>query len=137
MGNTLSEKDDFGTLKLVRYEEGQKFNLHPDWFSEPQRLDDGRRFNRIASFFAFLDDNCTGGETYFPFVDARTIRDDQDRYGEHEEGGLAFKPIRRNAIFWVNLFSDGSGDDRTRHAGMPLTNGTKVGMNIWPRKFYD
>jgi prolyl 4-hydroxylase len=55
-------------------------------------MDDGsgRLFNRAASFFVFLRANCTGGETWFPKVDAmyssadRPVRDDnmEDWYGD-------------------------------------------------------
>src|SRR5690606_30306306 len=27
-----------------------------------------RKWNRVASFFAILEDDCTGGETYFPYA---------------------------------------------------------------------
>ncbi|KFY24297.1 hypothetical protein V493_05333 [Pseudogymnoascus sp. VKM F-4281 (FW-2241)] len=61
---------DIGAPQLVRYTAGQKFNLHYDWYDSPQVLTKtGQRFNRPASFFVFLEANCTGGETYFPFDD--------------------------------------------------------------------
>lgn len=34
-------------------------------------------------------------------------------------------------LFWRNLLPNGQGDPRTLHAGMPLTKGIKVGLNIW------
>ena len=42
-----------------------------------------------------------------------------------------------NALFWVNLGEDGRGDERVRHAGLPLGVGVgvKSAMNIWPRRF--
>ena len=56
--------------------------------------------------------------------------------GEQEDGGLAFRPIAGNAVFWVNLHANGTGDMRTRHAGLPLESGRKTAMNIWPRQYY-
>jgi prolyl 4-hydroxylase len=135
LGPTLAEEDDMGTLQLVRYEPTQKFDLHHDWYKEPLKLKDGRYFNRPISIFSFLEDNCTEGETYFPFISAQNVGD-ESKYRRHENGGVAFKPIRGNAIFWVNLFANGTGDARTRHAGLPVKDGTKVAMNVWPRKFY-
>jgi prolyl 4-hydroxylase len=55
---------------------------------------------------------------------------------EHENGGLAFRPVAGNAIFWVNLHANGTGDERTNHAGLPLGKGRKTAMNIWPRQYY-
>ncbi|KAL2124976.1 hypothetical protein VTJ04DRAFT_1341 [Mycothermus thermophilus] len=164
--------DEMGAPQLVRYEEGQHFNFHHDWFEFPQwptRPDDTRRWNRVASFFAILEDDCTEGETYFPYaepimspspkrekmwqgkrevvsvkrVEGENPEDVQEKvelapplWREHEDGGLAFRPVAGNAIFWVNLFPNGTGDTRTLHAGLPLASGRKTAMNIWPRQYY-
>ncbi|KAK0613319.1 hypothetical protein B0T14DRAFT_437148 [Immersiella caudata] len=148
LGTLLSPgRDEIGPSQIVRYLPGQKFDPHTDWFPQP-RVDDadiesGRRrmYNRIATIFAVLQANHTGGgETWFPKVEAITP---QERWegGEriwrlHEEGGLAFKAVAGNALFWVNIGQDGAGDQRTVHAGLPVQGGTKYGMNIWPRVFF-
>jgi len=137
--------DEMGPPQLVRYTAGQHFNVHHDWYETPRWAPDGsdRKWNRVASFFGILQDNCTGGETYFPF--AKSIAPPsplgEKRHGEawwreHEDGGLAFKPVAGNAIFWINLHSNGTGDPRTNHAGLPLVDGLKTAMNIWPRHYY-
>lgn len=138
-------RDDIGPPQLVRYTAGQRFNRHRDWYAQPQAvrkgmMGRGRSWNRVASFFAILQDECTGGETWFPLVNA-TVKPDGAGAGRrfwrtHEDGGLAFRPVAGNALFWVNLFANGTGDDRTVHAGLPLEDGLKTAMNIWPRKFY-
>lgn len=137
MGAMLSPgKDEIGPPQLVRYSEGQKFDLHYDWYPRPQLAGDRRKWNRPASFFAVLEDGCEGGETWFPNVTAAA----EQRHGmgdlwrEHDEGGLAFKPVAGNALFWVNM-KDGVGDERTRHAGLPVKGGMKTAMNIWPKQF--
>ncbi|KAL2137291.1 hypothetical protein VTI74DRAFT_5022 [Chaetomium olivicolor] len=149
--------DEMGPPQLVRYSSGQRFNVHHDWFEYPQWAPDGsnRRWNRVASFFAILQDNCTGGETHFPYAKpivpasprgesmwqgavTSTQLEEAVRplWREHEEGGLAFRPVAGNAIFWVNLHPNGTGDPRTNHAGLPLKSGLKTAMNIWPRQYY-
>ncbi|KAH9884448.1 hypothetical protein F4778DRAFT_787753 [Xylariomycetidae sp. FL2044] len=47
--------------------------------------------------------------------------------------GVTFRPIAGNAVFWENFRPDGTGRgwEETWHAGMPVTKGTKVGLNIW------
>ncbi|KAI0484588.1 hypothetical protein GGR56DRAFT_669131 [Xylariaceae sp. FL0804] len=153
-------RDDVGPPQLVRYAPGQRFNQHHDWYDSPQPRRDGMRgvgraWNRVASFFAVLEDGCTGGETWFPHVDdalAHTRRpgpgeaaeDEQQQqqqqrplWRRHEDGGLAFRPVAGNSLFWVNLHANGTGDDRVVHAGLPVETGQKTAMNIWPRKFYD
>jgi prolyl 4-hydroxylase len=149
--------DDMGPPQLVRYGAGQRFNIHHDWYDVPRWATDDtmRRWNRVASFFAVLDDNCTGGETHFPYINGivdRSPREEPSWVGSwvkangeedirplwrsHEDGGLAFRPVTGNAIFWVNLHPNGTGDTRTMHAGLPLGDGTKTAMNIWPRQYY-
>ena len=45
--------------------------------------------------------------------------------------GITFKPVMGNAIFWRNLDGDGKGLTSTLHAGLPVTEGMKTGLNIW------
>ncbi|KAK1757785.1 hypothetical protein QBC47DRAFT_442841 [Echria macrotheca] len=149
--------DEMGPPQLVRYTAGQRFNIHHDWFDTPRWANDDsdRKWNRIASFFAILQDNCTEGETYFPYAkpiappapwgepvwrggvyEQNQQSEIKPLWREHEDGGLAFRPIAGNAIFWVNLHPNGTGDTRTNHAGLPLGEGLKTAMNIWPRRYY-
>ncbi|CAI4212688.1 unnamed protein product [Parascedosporium putredinis] len=144
MGTLMAPgRDEMGTAQMVYYTDSQKFDLHHDWFQRPRLKDDDggrkRMYNRVATFFVVLEANCTKGETYFP--NARPIAP-QDRgkpspyWREHEDGGLAFQPIAGNALFWPNLLADGSGNPKTLHAGLPVGQGTKTAMNIWPRNFF-
>lgn len=159
MGTMLRDGwDEMGPPQLVRYSAGQRFNVHHDWFEVPQWAPDSsnRKWNRVASFFAILQDNCTDGETHFPYakpiapqspkgeflwqgsIDDQVLKGQQVKplWREHEDGGLAFRPVAGNAIFWVNLHPNGTGDTRTNHAGLPLRSGQKTAMNIWPRHYY-
>jgi len=157
LGTMLSDGwDEMGPSQLVRYTAGQRFNIHRDWYDTPRWANDGtnRKWNRVASIFVVLQDNCTGGETHFPRVTAvskqlgreraqdapdaadwKWTRDDPV-WRNHEEGGLAFRPVAGNAIFWVNLHANGTGDYRVAHAGLPVGDGLKTAMNIWPRQYY-
>jgi prolyl 4-hydroxylase len=150
----LLPHEPFSVPQLVRYSPQQKYDLHTDYWQEHQVMNDGsgRLFNRAASFFVFLRDNCTEGHTYFPRVEppgtsaANQASDEQlqNWYGEKvtrgekngEAMGVKFKPIKGNAIFWINLNGDGEGDERVVHAGLPVGEGEKIGLNLWPRKFY-
>jgi hypothetical protein len=48
--------------------------------------------------------------------------------------GTTFKPRKGSGIFWVNLHASGFGDQRVKHAGLPVQQGQKVGMNIWVKR---
>lgn len=144
-------RDDVGRPQMVRYTAGQKFDAHRDWFARPRVSDAdaaaGRRrmYNRVATLFVVLQTNSTGGgETWFPL--AKPIAGSADRWEggaagervwrEHEDGGLAFRAVPGNALFWVNLFPNGTGDGRVLHAGLPIKDGVKTAMNIWPRAYF-
>lgn len=92
----------------------------------------------------YVDANCTGGGTNFPRIQrpagedwCRFIECDEDEEGLLTDGaggkveGVVFKAIRGNAIFWENLRGDGTGYPETWHAGLPVKDGVKVGLNIW------
>jgi prolyl 4-hydroxylase len=122
-----------------RYTDSQQFRKHTDWL-DPE-IDEGVELygNRESSFFVYLLANCTGGTTVFTNVfrpkaeewcDALICEDEN---GEEVEW-LEVKPRVGTAIFWWNLDPDGVGDDNTMHAGTPVINGTKVGLNIWTRE---
>ena len=134
---------DFQAPQLVRYTPGQQFKLHADWFAEAQPYhNDGNlqgypSWNRPASLFAILENNFTGGGTWFPFLPEPTVDGPKSKmWYRHEEKGLVFRPKAGDALFWVNLFRNGTGDERTRHVGLPVESGLKTGMNIWPRIYY-
>ncbi|KAK2040880.1 2OG-Fe(II) oxygenase family oxidoreductase [Colletotrichum somersetense] len=144
MGAALAPgRDEVGAPQLVRYTTGQRFNVHRDWydgFQPDARTGRDRRWNRVASFLAVLEDGCAGGETWFPQVRAATPQHLAEAGGSrhwrrHEDGGLAFRPVRGNAVFWVNLHANGTGDERVVHAGLPVESGVKTAMNIWPRRY--
>jgi prolyl 4-hydroxylase len=141
MGSLLSPSEDFGTPQIVQYQPGQKFDTHHDWYPSPQRVRSGEMagkwFNRVASFFVYLEgieSGVKGGGTWFPHVKGK-----EDKYGRWEkgqDGGMTFLPKEGNAVFWVNLHSNGTGDGRVVHAGLGVEDGRKTAMNIWPRKFF-
>jgi prolyl 4-hydroxylase len=111
---------------------GGHYRHHYDWNAA------SATGGRVSSFMVYLEANCTGGGTNFPRL--KRPEGEWCRFveceGEGEEKrerleGTTFKPIRGNAVFWENLRSDGSGYRESWHAGLPVTEGRKVGLNIW------
>ena len=91
----------------------------------------------------WLDDECEGGSTRFPrlekpvskdwcrFIECEQQEEQSRNEGETEGMGVSFKPIRGNAVYWENMRWDGVGFEESWHAGLPVTKGTKIGLNIW------
>ena len=84
---------------------------------------------------AYVDSNCTGGGTEFPRLRSAAKIDGVVNECQSNECaqnlGLTFKPVRGNAVFWENIREDGHGFQETYHAGLPVIDGTKIGLNIW------
>lgn len=113
-----------------RYNASGHYGYHYDWAGTARRGGD-----RISTFMVYLGDECTGGGTNFPRL-RRPAGEQWCRFLECEEGleeeeGVTFRPIKGNAIFWINLRADGSGYPETWHKAFPVTDGVKVGLNIW------
>ncbi|KAH8203762.1 hypothetical protein TruAng_002055 [Truncatella angustata] len=124
-------------VQLVKYAQGEHYHFHTDWFTNPVHATAALGGNRLSSFFAYVAaDNITGGGTNFPMLDAPYNQKwcDFVDCDEPYENGVTFRPVVGNAVFWQNLHEDGRGDHRNLHAGLPVTSGWKIGMNIWTRQ---
>lgn len=122
-------------LRVQRYHPGGHYSHHFDW--NPAR----GGWGRVSSFMAWVDDDdasVVGGGTEFPLLRRRA----DSRWcqfvecpsaDDAETTGTIFKPIAGNAVYWENFRSDGSGRgyEETWHAGLPVLEGVKVGLNIW------
>ncbi|KLO84795.1 uncharacterized protein LW93_5077 [Fusarium fujikuroi] len=134
---------DTEPIQIVKYEPSERFRIHMDWFDKPRnrtysRKHPKRPYNRLASIFAYLDDDCTGGETYFPEVQGVSRAADGDKFSRTESGkGLLVRPKKGNAVFWNNLLPNGTGDPRVAHAGLPVHAGRKIGINLFSHYYYD
>lgn len=127
-------------LQVVKYGVGERYHFHTDWLgsTNPTLTTAELGGDRISSFFAYIHvaNDTTGGGTNFPMLDAprderwcRVIDCD-----EPYENGVTFRPVEGSAVYWENLMTNGVGDERTLHAGLPVVTGQKIGMNIWTRQ---
>jgi prolyl 4-hydroxylase len=122
-------------LQVLRYEVGQKYSAHTDYFDarnyqkDPHTLkliENGRR-NRLATVFWYLSDVDQGGETEFPRVNGAPQPWDLDTCGN----GLKVKPERGKVIIFYSLHPDGEGDPLSLHAACPVEKGIKWAANKW------
>ena len=100
-------------LQVVRYNEGQHYKVHWDYFDPafPQNkavLDRGGQ--RIITFMVFLTDVEHGGETHFTRVP-----------NEDKTDALKIKPKAGRAIMWWNVDEQGNLDKDTLHEGCDPT----------------
>ncbi|KAI6839956.1 hypothetical protein KC332_g4838 [Hortaea werneckii] len=114
-------------LWTQRYNETGHYAHHYDWATA------SRTSRRVSTFMVYVSAECAGGGTNFP-----RIQTPQSEHwcefiecGDSSEPGVTFKPRKGAAVFWTNFDQDGRGYKETIHAGMPVTSGTKIGLNIW------
>jgi prolyl 4-hydroxylase len=96
-------------LHILRYAPGQEYRPHVDILPNAQN-------QRRWTVLAYLNSGYSGGETLF------------DRLG------ISFRGEAGDALVFRNLTSDGAGDFRTRHAGLPVTDGVKWLASRWIRQ---
>jgi len=104
-------------LQVVRYEAGQFFKAHTDWFKDTEKSVPVSG-NRLFTFLVYLNElpGEAGGATEFPVL------------------GVKVQPKTNAAAFWRNLhFGSERGDDRTLHQGNAPAYGIKYAINIWIR----
>lgn len=136
-------------LRTQRYRPGGHYNHHFDWSSSYGG------WGRVSSFMVWVEGSpqdeaspLVGGGTEFPLLkrsgldetwcrfiecDAEVVETDSSSSSESGDGGVVFRPLAGNAVYWENFRTDGTGRgwDETWHAGLPVKKGTKVGLNIW------
>ena len=117
-------------------EGGREGSSDEDTQSESKSADGGKTAKRKAT--PTPKGECIGGATQFidlsmASVDRSSWCDVIDCFDDSGIGGVPFKAIPGNAVYWSNLHSNGTYDEQTMHAGMPVRKGRKVALNIWTR----
>jgi prolyl 4-hydroxylase len=106
------------TLQGQRYDTGQEFKPHTDWFvtdsaAWEQERDHGRQ--RSFTAMAYLNDVAEGGETDFPNL------------------GIAVAPRAGTLLIWNNADEEGVPSSWVVHAGNPVMRGKKYVITKWYR----
>jgi len=96
------------TLQVLRYGPGQQYRPHLDAVA-------GMANQRVLTFLVYLNDGYSGGETVF------------------QDLGISVAGRTGLGLLFANARRDGSPDPRTRHAGAPVTAGTKLLASRWIR----
>jgi predicted 2-oxoglutarate/Fe(II)-dependent dioxygenase YbiX len=97
---------DIEHIQCVRYKKGQRFKAH---------FDGGVNLPRLTTYLLYLNDDFTGGETYFPLLD------------------LAVTPVAGSALRFPSCDAEGRMLWPSEHGGLPVGKGVKYALNIWVR----
>ncbi|XP_058076239.1 probable prolyl 4-hydroxylase 4 isoform X2 [Magnolia sinica] len=115
-------------IQVLRYEHGQKYDPHYDYFSDKVNIVRGG--HRIATVLMYLSNVTKGGETVFPSAEGESPHKDED-LSECARKGIAVKPKRGNALLFFNLKANGTPDPLSLHAGCPVIEGEKWSATKW------
>ncbi|KAF6253134.1 hypothetical protein COO60DRAFT_1643423 [Scenedesmus sp. NREL 46B-D3] len=121
-------------IQVLRYQNGQKYDAHWDWFDDPTHPADSGE-NRAATVLMYLGDVEEGGETTLPlgkFIDAGRQRLANPSECAAKGSGLAVVPRKGDALLFWDMHVDGTRVDRAAlHASCPTLKGTKWTATKW------
>ena len=107
------------TIQGQRYEVGQQFKPHKDWFHENQKYwqnEKSQGGQRIWTAMVFLNDTQVGGATRFKRL------------------GKMFHAEKGKLLCWNNLTADGLPNEWALHQGMKVRKGVKYIITKWFRE---
>jgi len=106
-------------LTVLMYIPGAEYQVHPDYFSAEtvggeQQLENGGQ--RFKTFVCYLNEVGGGGQTEFPDL------------------GIKVDPEPGSVVYFDNADEQGNPYLKSRHAGLPVTAGSKWISTLWLRQ---
>ncbi|KAK4586965.1 hypothetical protein RGQ29_023911 [Quercus rubra] len=129
---TFLPKENGEDIQVLRYEPGQKYDPHYDYFADKVNI--ARGGHRIATVLMYLTDVAKGGETVFPEAEEPPRRKASETNGDLSEcakKGIAVKPRRGDALLFFSLHPTAIPDTNSLHAGCPVIEGEKWSATKW------
>ncbi|XP_052189463.1 probable prolyl 4-hydroxylase 4 [Diospyros lotus] len=130
---TFLPKENGEDIQVLRYEHGQKYDPHYDYFADKVNIVRGG--HRMATVLMYLSNVESGGETVFPSAEEPSRRrsssaSDED-LSECAKKGIAVKPRKGDALLFFNLHPDAVPDPISLHGGCPVIEGEKWSATKW------
>ncbi|XVE82005.1 hypothetical protein DITRI_Ditri15bG0112400 [Diplodiscus trichospermus] len=129
---TFLPKENGEDIQVLRYEHGQKYDPHFDYFVDKVNI--ARGGHRMATVLMYLTDVTKGGETVFPEAEESlhrktSVKDDD--LSDCANKATAVKPRRGDALLFFSLFPNAVPDPSSLHAGCPVIEGEKWSATKW------
>ena len=125
-------------MQILRYERGQKYDPHYDYFHDAANSSPKRGGQRMATMLIYLRDTEKGGETIFPKGTKPADFDDPDA-GAFEwsecasKTGVPVRSVRGDAVLFWSLTEEYSLDAGSLHGACPVVAGEKWTAVKWIR----
>lgn len=111
-------KERYEAMQVLRYEPGQLYIPHPDYFDgDLLKSQQGRGGQRIATIVMYLNNVSSGGETVFPKLN------------------VTVKPSMGSGVLFWSMNEDGRMEPKALHAATPPATGEEKWVAIyWMRE---
>ncbi|VVB15122.1 unnamed protein product [Arabis nemorensis] len=129
---TFLPKENGEDIQVLRYEHGQKYDPHFDYFHDKVNIVRGG--HRIATVLMYLSNVTKGGETVFPDAEVpsrRKLSENNEDLSDCAKKGIAVKPKKGDALLFFNLHPDAIPDPMSLHGGCPVIEGEKWSATKW------
>jgi len=131
---TFLPKENGEDMQVLRYEHGEKYDPHFDFFQD--KINIVRGGHRVATVLMYLTDVAKGGETVFPSAEEDTRRRTShiikdDTLSDCAKKGIAVKPKRGDALLFFSFTPHATPDTKSLHAGCPVIEGEKWSVTKW------
>nr|ABI79328.1 prolyl 4-hydroxylase [Dianthus caryophyllus] len=120
-------------IQVLRYEEGQKYENHFDFFSDKVNI--ARGGHRYATVLMYLSNVEKGGDTVFPNAELserqKAAIAANDDLSECAKRGISVKPRKGDALLFFSLTPTATPDQLSLHGGCPVIEGEKWSATKW------
>ena len=126
-------------MQILRYDEGQKYDPHYDYFHDSTNASPRRGGQRMATMLVYLADTEKGGETVFPKGTKPVDFDHPDAGATREwsdcanKGGIPVASKKGDAVLFWSLTGDYKLDPGSLHGACPVVKGEKWTAVKWMR----
>lgn len=129
---TFLPKENGEDIQVLRYEHGQKYDPHFDYFADKVNI--ARGGHRVATVLMYLSDVEQGGETVFPNAEEpprHKSSHSKDDLSDCAKKGIAVKPRKGDALLFFSLHPSAIPDTLSLHGGCPVIKGEKWSATKW------
>ncbi|XP_020096498.1 probable prolyl 4-hydroxylase 6 isoform X1 [Ananas comosus] len=126
---TFLPEENGEAIQILRYENGQKYDEHFDYFNDKNNQALGG--HRVATVLMYLSDVKKGGETVFPDAEGKLSQHTDETWSECARSGYAVKPKKGDALLFFSLHVDATTDPSSLHASCPVIEGEKWSATKW------
>eukprot|EP00238_Polyblepharides_amylifera_P009017 CAMPEP_0196584050 /NCGR_PEP_ID=MMETSP1081-20130531/45581_1 /TAXON_ID=36882 /ORGANISM="Pyramimonas amylifera, Strain CCMP720" /LENGTH=429 /DNA_ID=CAMNT_0041905127 /DNA_START=247 /DNA_END=1536 /DNA_ORIENTATION=- len=120
-------------MQILRYEEGQKYDPHFDYFADKVNAAPQRGGQRMATFLMYLETTEQGGETVFPSAVRASDDLPDSSLSACAQRGKSVRPVKGDAVLFWDLHEDGKPDPHSLHGACPVIKGVKWSAPKWIR----